>query len=200
MVIRKSTGSRTHKQRSCFVCSQLFRRSGGTSTVCCGRKCGVVYRLRNRPAKAVEPEPIRPTPCRQLPAARKPRPCRVCGVAFDGHGNARMCSPKCRRSKQRLTHRGRNKHTSRARRLGLPRDYSINSGLVFERDKWRCQLCGGPVRRSAATSHPLAPELDHIVPLSHPASPGHVWSNVQCAHRKCNGIKHSRIVGQLRIF
>jgi hypothetical protein len=28
--------------------------------------------------------------------------------------------------------------------------------------------------------------VDHIVPLSVPGTPGHVWSNVRAAHRVCN--------------
>lgn len=81
------------------------------------------------------------------------------------------------------------------------RDWSIKNEDVLIRDRWTCQLCGLLAPKSLkGTQHPLAPEVDHIVPLSTPGSPGHVWSNVQCAHRKCNGAKGSRPIGQLRLM
>jgi 5-methylcytosine-specific restriction endonuclease McrA len=68
---------------------------------------------------------------------------------------------------------------------------------VFERDRWRCQLCGcsTPERlRGQMVDH--APELDHIVPLARGGA--HTWSNVQCACRRCNGEKADTPRGQLR--
>lgn len=94
--------------------------------------------------------------------------------------------------------RGRAKnHQERAKRFGVERQY-FKPARVFERDKWRCQLCGvSTPKRLKGTLSPQAPELDHIIPLS--LGGAHVWDNVQCACRRCNGIKSNNPLGQLRL-
>ncbi len=55
---------------------------------------------------------------------------------------------------------------------------------VFRRDGWLCQICGGatdPATRG--TTHPDAPELEHIVPLAKGGE--HSYANTACAHRHC---------------
>lgn len=69
---------------------------------------------------------------------------------------------------------------------------------IFERDGWRCQLCRKPVRRTAVVPHPLAPTLDHIVPLA--AGGLHEPANVQTAHFICNSVRGAGGVAQLRAF
>lgn len=132
--------------------------------------------------------------------------CGRCGKRFYpswGDKRRKFCSSTCANRQSRSTARkqyGR-KHTDRARKKGVPRCYSIRSTKVFERDGWRCQLCGKRIpKRLQGTNDDRAPSIDHIIPLSHPESPGHVWSNVQCAHRACNTAKSARARGQLRIF
>lgn len=133
--------------------------------------------------------------------------CKGCGHPFDSGGgtsrgkafNRRFCGKPCSKRFQRKTHGKR--HTARARLRGLPYDYSITSLNVFTRDRWRCQLCRRPVpRRLMGLLEPQSPELDHIIPLSAAGSPGHVWANVQCACRACNGRKSSTPLGQTRLF
>lgn len=75
----------------------------------------------------------------------------------------------------------------------------VNPFKVFERDGWRCQICGKPTPRSRrGTLHPNAPELDHIVPISKGGP--HAYANTQCACRACNIEKGDRFAlgqGQL---
>jgi 5-methylcytosine-specific restriction endonuclease McrA len=78
-------------------------------------------------------------------------------------------------------------HRARARRFGVDHQ-QINKLSVFERDGWRCGICGDPVDRKAEWPAPMSVSLDHIVPLS--AGGGHVPDNVQCAHLRCNLIKN----------
>ncbi len=93
------------------------------------------------------------------------------------------------------------KHTSRARRYGVPYCGDIKSEQVYERDGWICRLCGQKVsRKLLGLNLNDAPAVDHIIPLSVQGSPGHVWSNVQCSHRICNSRKSNRVVGQIRMF
>jgi 5-methylcytosine-specific restriction endonuclease McrA len=75
----------------------------------------------------------------------------------------------------------------------------INRLVIFERDGWRCQLCGKRTDRTKVHPHPDAPVLDHIVPLS--VGGPHEPSNVQCAHSRCNGLKGARAANdQLRLI
>lgn len=55
---------------------------------------------------------------------------------------------------------------------------------VFERDGWRCGLCGGHVEPEDAS-------LDHVVPLSKGGE--HSYANTQCTHWKCNNTKGAKI-------
>jgi 5-methylcytosine-specific restriction endonuclease McrA len=59
--------------------------------------------------------------------------------------------------------------------------------VIFERDGYVCQLCGGGVLPFVSPSHPLYPSLDHIVPISKGGS--HEPANVQTAHLGCNASK-----------
>lgn len=72
---------------------------------------------------------------------------------------------------------------------------------IFERDGWRCQLCGHKVRRTAKVPHPKAPVLDHVLPLA--AGGDDTPRNVQCAHFLCNSVKGDRVAGngeQMRLM
>lgn len=60
---------------------------------------------------------------------------------------------------------------------------------VFERDRWRCQLCGTKVDRALAWPHPRSASLDHVVPLSKGGP--HSKANAQLAHLECNLRKHN---------
>jgi 5-methylcytosine-specific restriction endonuclease McrA len=71
---------------------------------------------------------------------------------------------------------------------------------IFERDGYVCQLCGRKTRPDFKNhSHPLYPNLDHIVPLSKGGP--HTKLNTQCLCRKCNMEKRNTGTGdQLRLF
>lgn len=70
---------------------------------------------------------------------------------------------------------------------------------VFERDRWKCQLCGSRTpKRRRGSYEANAPEIDHIVPLALGGS--HSYVNVQCACRKCNIAKSATVRGQILMF
>lgn len=48
-----------------------------------------------------------------------------------------------------------------------------------------CALCGQPVDKTLHHTHPWAPEVDEIIPVSKGGDPLD-WNNVQLAHRTCN--------------
>lgn len=88
---------------------------------------------------------------------------------------------------------------SKAKRRAVERGASadqIDPIAVFERDGWRCHICGTKLKRKdRGTTKASAPELDHIVSLAEGGT--HTLSNVACACRKCNLEKSSRSFGQL---
>lgn len=70
---------------------------------------------------------------------------------------------------------------------------------VFDRDGWRCQLCGIETPKAKRGSYENdAPELDHIIPLSKGGE--HSYKNTQCACRRCNGLKGDRGLGQMLLL
>lgn len=128
---------------------------------------------------------------------RSPRACRRCHREFTpAYGDKRRdyCSRSCLRA---ATKSGT--HRKRARRAGVAYE-PVSSLEVFERDNWRCCICGGKTRKDLVGSvHPLAPTLDHRVPLSRGGP--HTYANTQCAHRKCNTDKAARSSrGQLPLW
>jgi hypothetical protein len=113
----------------------------------------------------------------------QPRTCLDCKIYFEtlyrGQKRCKSCTKKHRHAMRRTS--------SRCRHLGVPFDSSVSFEAVFRRDNYICWLCGLPaLKEFRGTYDDLAPELEHKVELSALNSPGHVWDNVACAHRKCN--------------
>ena len=70
---------------------------------------------------------------------------------------------------------------------------------IFERDNYKCQLCGKKTRPEYSQYHPSYPNLDHIVPLFKGGD--HTKLNTQCVCKQCNAIKGAEGKGdQLRMF
>jgi 5-methylcytosine-specific restriction endonuclease McrA len=112
--------------------------------------------------------------------------CVECGQWFvHDQPQTRTCSLTC----SRRWHGRFGRHARRARKRGafVARVYRQK---IFERDRWRCKLCGKPVARTMVVPHPKAPVLDHIVPLAQGGK--HEPANVQCAHFICNSLKGDR--------
>jgi hypothetical protein len=125
-----------------------------------------------------------------------PRTCRECGNVFTPRYRDKrrgFCSDRCDDALNYRVARG----IRRARLRGVTHE-RINPREIFARDGWRCQLCGTRVHRRRKAPHPLAPSLDHIVPLSLGGT--HTRANVQLAHVGCNTRKGIAKCGsQLRI-
>lgn len=134
--------------------------------------------------------------------------CRHCGKGFKparlSGGPPAYCSHACRsqarrEASRRYRKRYGNKARRRARYYGVPYE-PVNVIRVFDRDGWRCQICGKatPSERRG-TRYPNAPELDHRIPLSLGGT--HTYDNVQCACRACNILKGNRAeTGQLPLL
>lgn len=79
----------------------------------------------------------------------------------------------------------------RAREKGARGSEVVFRRKVFDRDDWTCRLCLKPLDREAKVPHPLAPTLDHILPLA--LGGEHVYSNIQAAHFLCNSRKAQNV-------
>lgn len=111
--------------------------------------------------------------------------CQRCGDAFIdvwlAERSAIYCSNACARKMGKARHRARKKDAYVA---------DVSPRRIYERDGWRCQLCKKPVLRDEVVPHPLAPTIDHRVPLA--AGGTHEPANAQCAHYICNSRKGAR--------
>jgi 5-methylcytosine-specific restriction endonuclease McrA len=210
---------------TCIVCGALFYPKRTDRTKCCGRACGTAFngmqaalaktggrvfvRLQRRVcAKCGKTHGQRGLycgdACRPPSYVRKAdaRSCSQCGLSFTPlpgqYGNVRLCSDQCRASAKResgMPAKKKRKALSRGANGGE----NVKADVVFARDGWRCQLCGHKVRPDKrGTAHRLAPELDHIVPVS--AGGSHTYANIQCACRECNSKKGANVIGQLHLF
>jgi hypothetical protein len=113
--------------------------------------------------------------------------CIQCGAAFTSHAVGRrartkFCSAKC--SALWWTDFRR-----RARRAGRAEPYARRD--VFERDEWRCKICGESIDKSLRFPDPYCATVDHVMPIAK-GGPD-CLSNVQAAHLRCNSRKFTTV-------
>lgn len=107
--------------------------------------------------------------------------CQLCERPFVGDG-ARYCSSRCTAKAARCR---------RAERIRTAARDKFDPAQIFERDGWRCQLCGKATPPDLrGFNHPDAPELDHVVAIANGGE--HAPQNIQTACRSCNGAKGAR--------
>lgn len=166
----------------------------------------IADRIRAKPQSAVRREILALR--RIARSVREQGRCRHCDSLYVRKQRfQRYCSSACRGAASASTDeryksselcraaRRRGKSKRRAVIRGCAHE-SIDPIKVFERDKWRCHLCGVKTPRSLrGTTDDRAPELEHIVSLADGGS--HTWGNVACSCRKCNISKGSASFGQL---
>ena len=111
--------------------------------------------------------------------------CRECGKLFSpkiGDSRRVFCSKICAGKHKARSNGGGLKR--KARKYNVPYEF-INKQKVFERDGWRCQICGKATpQKNCGTRYANAPELDHRIPIANGGP--HLYSNVQCSCHACN--------------
>lgn len=168
------------------------------------RRIAANWQAKPNPRVVCEIQALRRIAARPVVSRLTFAPCSGgCGTILPGYmARSRSCQP-CRREARRKfkrTEKGqalRRAHKAKRRAVerGLEAD-RIDPIKVFERDGWRCHLCGCKTpKRLRGTCELSAPELDHVVPLALGGT--HTWGNVACACRKCNGEKGANPLGQL---
>lgn len=130
--------------------------------------------------------PVKPPP------DMSPRPCDSCGKAFTPIRPAGYFATYCSRACRDREARARYRHVGHGREFRTDRVIGrVRRWAIYERDGWRCQLCGGKVKPDLPWDDDGAATLDHVVPVSL----GGRWeeSNLQLAHRACNTEKGNRV-------
>lgn len=187
-VIQKRSEARAVK--TCRQCGSEFSAEKTDNQKYCSTTCRLsVYQEKARISWRAK--------ARHLDGARS---CKECGRAFhprqtDGPGTRKTyCSQDCSDRYRKRIDDMKRRAVKRAARVE-----AVDPFKVFERDRWKCQLCGvRTLRRLRGSSDDRAPELDHIVPLA--KSGDHSYRNTQCACRACNRAKLAKPLGQLRMF
>lgn len=126
--------------------------------------------------------------CRQVyePVGSKTVVCTTCNKPFQSSAgrNPTRCKRCIRRAASKVAKKKYGKEfRKKARVLGVPYE-PVNRLKVFERDGYKCGICGRKTKKGKKVPHPRAPTLDHIVPMA--KGGGHLYSNVQCACFACN--------------
>jgi hypothetical protein len=175
--------------QSCSVCETIFRYAP--------------------PPRAGRPKRLCSENCRLIRKRRRASTigCDACGKKFSplhaANGiNGNFCSLSCWASTKRIhpTTQSAKCAENRRRRARL-RGADVECFAdceIYERDNWRCGICGTKVDKRLAFPHKMSASLDHIVPLA--AGGSHTRRNVQCSHWLCNSQKTSGPGGQMRLF
>jgi len=188
--------------RGCYVCGKELGPRPGQSSFCQSCKDALGSAANSADGKGYSREFLRDR--------ISGRTCRVCGELFTPYNDSStVCSSKCGRQtpeykaarkeyKQTEAFKRQKRIENRKRRARKynngPLD-SIDPIDVFDRDGWRCRICGVYTPKSLrGTTEDRAPELDHIVPLA--AGGTHTLDNVQCSCRACNSEKGATIYQQ----
>lgn len=126
------------------------------------------------------------------------RECKGCGKCFEAPKAKTRPSDFCGQTCKNAALKS-HKRTGRLKRKAAQRAVqveSVNPFRVFDRDGWRCKLCGVKTPKGKrGTYESNAPELDHIIPLSKGGD--HSYLNTQCTCRACNSAKSDKPMGQM---
>lgn len=128
--------------------------------------------------------------------------CKVCGRHFQRStsGAAAACSLRCKKKRKKILGVDAKAEQSRLRKARRKDAFveRVIRRAIYERDGWKCGICGKRVNDNLAVPHPLAKTIDHIIPLSKGGT--HEPKNVRLAHFICNSKRGNDIVAQLRMF
>lgn len=181
-------------------CSYICRSTYRANTSDFQRPSWVTVARRRREAGVIELHPHPMTRkallrMQQLAAAkvRKPRKffagyCVTCRIPFVDTTTAQTCSVMCAAAKKRHDRREHDQiRQAREMNAFITR---VNRFDIYERDKWKCQICGRKVAKTSVYPDLMSPSLDHIIPLSKGGS--HEPANVRLSHFLCNAKRGNR--------
>lgn len=166
---------KTEQQKRCTICGSYLNKKAKDNKLDTCWDCRQILRLMREP---------------------KPKPVRLCECGNELRRYARLCDsckasrpkpkPKSRASDGCHNHRGRH-HT---RRTGA-RYEPVNKRKVFERDGYKCYLCGCDVHEWRGKLDDDLATLDHVTPLS--MGGDHTYANIKTACWVCNVLKSDQM-------
>lgn len=179
-------------EKKCKHCNINFFSKGNNKKFC-SVSCGGLFRARINGIKpAIRINEIICNECKKLFKPKKSERSTFC---------SRECSIK-NQSSNAIKSLKRNYESfksckkRRKERIKLNGYEIINKLKVFERDKWKCHICGCKTPKELKGTMAMnSPEIDHIVPIASGGS--HTYSNVACACKRCNIKKSTKPIGQL---
>lgn len=111
--------------------------------------------------------------------------CRTCKQWFVSQHLDVTCSTPCaKRYRRDQAHAAEHRRKARKRQAFVANVYRKK---IFERDGYRCHLCGKKTKKDQVVPHPKAPTIDHVIPLA--VGGTHEPSNCRTACFLCNATK-----------
>lgn len=155
----------TLDEKECIYCAVMYIPKARRETFYCSRICKDLHRKHKDKVERI--------------GSKKKRTCLHCSkvITQERRADAIFCSEECNSKAHQLQRKLRNRAKEEGKRGYL-------RTKICERDGWICQICKEPVERSAHHPNPLAPSLDHIIPVSKGGSSDP--SNLQLTHLRCN--------------
>lgn len=120
--------------------------------------------------------------------AWKDTTCAWCGDNFLTKNVDVTCSEDCFVSYRRMKKR-EGKLSYRARKK-MAYVSPVVPKLIYDRDGYKCHICGKSIDMNATAPSPLSPTIDHVIPLA--AGGTHEPGNCKAAHFVCNSMKRDR--------
>lgn len=180
---------RTATCRCCALAFSYERQGSGRLRQYCSRRCREKYCRDREALRALCSEPD----CKRGVRARG-----LCSTHYNRtyHPGSQKLYPAKPETRRAALHRKNVKRRIATRGAAEVFDHRE----IFERDRWRCGICGRRVDRRLQHPHPRSASLDHIVPLSEDPT-GHTRANVRLAHLDCNVRRSNKGGGeQLLLF
>ena len=187
------------------------QRVHAASAVCvyCGKDFDFLYTGKKRTLCSLACKKARAAPqtkasanrpdAKKSPINRWEKVCPDCGKTFWTTNKPSICCAPCgfiratrhagEASKAKAFWpdiRAKWRHYSAAR-AAIGKAERFHAVEIYERDGWRCGICGGDVDPGLQWPDPGSSSLDHIQPLSRGGE--HLRINVRCAHLGCNSAR-----------
>jgi len=131
-------------------------------------------------------------------AWRGVRLCKCGNEVPNSSAHSKPSCKDCKRESRRLHKRMYGCYRRRCKTYGGHYNSAVKPRDVFERDGWRCHVCGKKTSKVFSVTDPRSATVDHHpVPLSKCGD--HDWHNVRCCCFECNSLKGAKWDGQRRL-